>query len=534
MSEKVTSVTNADLLNTVLDYYLESNGVKDTNVHDCNEEQLQPTEHAKYLLSDRNVTNDEYFLVSRSALQNICLGILQHQSDCGSAIHITEITRFGHVGKVKFVCHQNHTLKMDTSPHIEGGKYLANMQIMHGVYASGLRYIQYERFCQSAMFGQIAESTFLNLHDIYCDVTKAIREESVIEARQVEELTTIQESEDHNYEYKGIGILTDARHGTRRNAKHSDVIALGNKCHKVVGAVTVTKDDDSVSQRHELYGVRQLYQEFDNYGLSVHVHGHDRNASVNKYLRVEQPCIENANDTWHATKGIAKQLKHIVTGPKRKHGITWHDQLRDKAASIKTHAYYAMKHCSGSGPKLRSILDNTTAHYQNKHEHCLPNSRCKTEEYYIPSKVIITDSAAASILTKAIHSLQVYKTPEDFVHCRDTHYVESFNNACLIYHDKRISFGTPEYLRRTNMAILDWNENVDREYTSISMWEDPRNPRRQSGKKNLKPKTYNFKANHGCYVPGFHLSTSKIYICVILFVHVPTMTLVNITHRLRI
>ena len=39
------------------------------------------------------------------------------------------------------------------------------------------------------------------------------------------------------------------------------------------------------------------------------------------------------------------------------------------------------------------------------------------------------------------------------------------------------------------MAILVWNENVDREFSSV---EDVRNPRRQTGKKVLKPKTNNF------------------------------------------
>ena len=42
------------------------------------------------------------------------------------------------------------------------------------------------------------------------------------------------------------------------------------------------------------------------------------------------------------------------------------------------------------------------------------------------------------------------------------------------------------------MEILDWNENVDREFSSVSLVEDVRNPRRQTGKKVLKLKTNNF------------------------------------------
>ena len=111
--------------------------------------------------------------------------------------------------------------------------------------------------------------------------------------------------------------------------------------------------------------------------------------------------------------------------------------------------------------------------------------------------MILKDSSAVSLLQRAIQNPQIYKSPNDYVHCMDTHYVESFNNACLIFHDKRISFGTTEYVRRTHMAVLDWNENVDRDFTSISQIEDPKNPRRILGKKALVTKTFNLNQLFG-------------------------------------
>ena len=68
--------------------------------------------------------------------------------------------------------------------------------------------------------------------------------------------------------------------------------------------------------------------------------------------------------------------------------------------------------------------------------------------------------------------------------------MESYNNATLVYHDKRISFGEKEYKRRTYLSVLDWNENLDRDYTSVSEWEDAKAPR--TGRKNLKPKSFTF------------------------------------------
>ncbi|KAI8503775.1 Orexin receptor type 2 [Branchiostoma belcheri] len=78
---------------------------------------------------------------------------------------------------------------------------------------------------------------------------------------------------------------------------------------------------------------------------------------------------------------------------------------------------------------------------------------------------------------------------------KDTHYVESFNNALLIYHDKRICFGLESYLMRINLAVLDWNENVDRDHTSEWECEDATDPRRRENMKQLVEKKYIFRKN---------------------------------------
>lgn len=59
-----------------------------------------------------------------------------------------------------------------------------------------------------------------------------------------------------------------------------------------------------------------------------------------------------------------------------------------------------------------------------------------------------------------------------------------------IYQDKRIAFGDMQYNARSNLAVLQCNENVDRDFTSISNQRNTRPPRSQRGKKNYKQKTF--------------------------------------------
>jgi hypothetical protein len=44
----------------------------------------------------------------------------------------------------------------------------------------------------------------------------------------------------------------------------------------------------------------------------------------------------NSYDTWHGTKGVAKAMKSIASGPKRDVGNKWFTQLSDKCVSHRT------------------------------------------------------------------------------------------------------------------------------------------------------------------------------------------------------
>ena len=99
---------------------------------------------------------------------------------------------------------------------------------------------------------------------------------------------------DHDKVISGINILTDARHSWRKNAKFSDVVCLGSRTHKVLKLETISKEDDFCSQRHELIGVKRIYQYFDSQSIAVKTHAHDNNSSVSKFIRTERQPTENA------------------------------------------------------------------------------------------------------------------------------------------------------------------------------------------------------------------------------------------------
>ena len=136
------------------------------------------------------------------------------------------------------------------------------------------------------------------------------------------------------------------------------------------------------------------------------------------------------------------------------------------------------------------MLDNIVCHYKNEHQSCLQESRCRRDSQYQASKFIITCPHAESLLVKFIRGLNLYKRPDRYKDCKDTAYVESFNRAIKLYHSKDVHFSDEEYNMRTQLAILCWNENVDRPYTSITHENTSKAKR---CRKVLKPKTYKFR-----------------------------------------
>ena len=208
-------------------------------------------------------------------------------------------------------------------------------------------------------------------------------------------------------------------------------------------------------------------------------------------MREERPSPFNQNDPWHAGKSILRAVQAVGKGTVRTHNIKWNEQLSDKASGCKTAVGYAIRNCANDPANLRAQIDNIPCHYSNDHRQCSEQARCRTDPNYEPSKDLITDEGALVMLQNVLRHCVVYTNAQDYVHAIDTYYVESYNNVLNVYHDKRIVFGTIQYKMRTDLTTLDWNENVNRDYTSV--WQPPRGAGKP--KKNYQSKKFNFKQN---------------------------------------
>jgi hypothetical protein len=472
--------TNGTILETVLDFWIQH--------HTQQKEKVSP-----HVPLDRTETKQDMYIVTDSSLKKFLELSDDHARYCPKPLRITKTNYRGHVVVCRLACtsKKGHTYLWSSSPKLPGNMYLVNARVQHALIFSGMLPCHYTRFVKGAGIGQIGDQ---NRRQFFGEYKTFIHQEyeQTTEDALVEEVASYGE----NNEVEGrkmIDIATDARHGWRKNAKDTSVVAIGDNSHKVLQCVHVTKEMDHVSQRHEKLGTEKIYMFLETKDINVRIHAHDRNMAINKWVKTHSPPVINQNDTWHGVKAMKKSVSAISSGPKYKHANTWHVELSDKVEPLATHTHWAIRNCNKDAGQLRGYLDNTAKHYMNIHDNCHPSSRCKQDPNYEPSNIILENPTAEKLLTTTIKSSTVYKYAEDFVYGKDTYYVESFNNVMNIFQDKRIAFGDAQYNTRAEMAVCHWNENVDRAYTSVWNPKTPKAPRRKKGKKNYTKCTFNYR-----------------------------------------
>ena len=373
---------------------------------------------------------------------------------------------------------------------------MINYKIVHAYLCFGMLPCQYEKFSNFADIGLTKEEFRAAAVPSYSHVVNTLKNESMRNAMKEEKDKTDNSAENRK------AIMTDARHGCRKNSYHSDVLALGIESHKVIAHQLVTKNDERCSQKHELHDTKEIYETSGTTNIKVKEHAHDRNSSISKFLCDDKPEVQDSYDSWHSAKEVRKNVAKITKEARKNIGVTWHPELSDKSAGIKTHVYWAMKNCGGVEHNIISAIENVSSHCQNQHANCHATSRCK-DPGYVPSRTILTSPDAVRLFEKSLRSFYIYKHPEKYVNCRDMHYIESCNNTFLIYVDKRIHFGIKMHELRTSLAVLDGNEHVDRPFTTLSTPVRAENPRRRAPSKVLTKKTFNFVVKYVTDISSF-------------------------------
>ncbi|CAH3139418.1 unnamed protein product [Pocillopora meandrina] len=122
------------------------------------------------------------------------------------------------------------------------------------------------------------------------------------------------------------------------------------------------------------------------------------------------------------------------------------------------------------------------------------------------SKKLLTKPEVVATCREVIMGTSIYRHASDYMrvrainelnkfifHAGKHYWIESLHSVMLIYAAKRIHYGDDTYNMCMELAILDWNENVNREASSLQMYQHTRHPNRLAETRVLTSKTFNFR-----------------------------------------
>ena len=480
--------TNTSVFSFLLDFFLDRS---DESLLNNEKDSASPAPcssmTSKERVGDQRNNADQYhpslFVGEQEQISSLTTSLHMHSTVCHERLNVLSSCMNGHVFVVCFQCSAGHVVSWTSSSSF-GEEFLVNDRLYLAYICSGMLPCQYKKNSEFACIGKMSDRFLDKRLPRFSAVVSFHRTHSLIRALAEEKALSERSG------VEGISVMSDARHACRKNSYHTDHVTLGQKSHKVVDLQHVTKENDVCTQRHEKLGCDMMYDAMNTSGVSIDEHVHDRNVTVNKIIK--QKGVRNVNERWHAGKSIKSGMQKLGQGTKQTSGKTWHPQLSDKVSAVRDHVYWSIDNCDGDKDRLRHLLDTCVPHFQNVHDQCDASSACRRANY-IPSLTVITSPVAAELLTNFLHKHVVYKNAEDYAVPRDTYYVESFNNVCLVYLPKRIHIQSHvHYDMRMGLAVLDWNEHVDREATSHNDRQSAEHYRRRRGTRVLKKKSFGF------------------------------------------
>nr|XP_033487569.1 vomeronasal type-2 receptor 1-like [Epinephelus lanceolatus] len=209
--------------------------------------------------------------------------------------------------------------------------------------------------------------------------------------------------------------------------------------------VQVTKASSSAAM--EPVGFRRWLDYLLEEGVEVEVVTTDRSPSIRKIMREDYPDIHHEFDIWHVVKGLMKKLLAVSNRKDNRDLQPW-------IKSICNHLWYACASCGGDpeedgGEKTCQHADLSPEQQRRK-------------------RWIKKDSPAFKILSSIALDKGLMKDLTHMALFKHTGKLEVFHASLLKYTEKRLHFHYSSMRARTQLAIMDHIENVQREQATTA------------------------------------------------------------------
>ncbi|XP_063076993.1 uncharacterized protein LOC134466993 [Engraulis encrasicolus] len=196
-------------------------------------------------------------------------------------------------------------------------------------------------------------------------------------------------------------------------------------------------------------------------GVNIGVLTTDRSPSIRKLMKDNYSNIQQELDPWHVCKSLKKRL---VTASNKKENKILQPWIR----SITNHMYWSCSTSKGDKEECQRRWKSLLYHIRGIHrwEEEDAEHRCyhppPTEEEQRRKMWLETDSPAFQALTGLVMDKNLLRDLRQMTLFKHTGSLEVYHSVILKYAEKRLHFSYDSMRARSQLAILDHNNNLER------------------------------------------------------------------------
>jgi len=257
-----------------------------------------------------------------------------------------------------------------------------------------------------------------------------------------------------------VTLCGDARYDSPGfSAKYATYLVQEVESKKIIALEVGMKGQVKSSGQMEVNACERLIKYLVSVGLNIRVFATDRSTTIRTMMAAVFPWIRHQFDIWHFSKGIKKRMFKsfkLVSCPNMK---LWQK-------SVLNMIWWSISSSIGNAPLARQKILSILHHTANVHT--FPSftlfKKCQHSKIVEPRPWIKAGSFEMKKLRQAIlgsngKNLDDLEMMDEFVHTSD---LESLNSLILKYCSKTHSYSWLGMLIRTCLAVLDFNNNINR------------------------------------------------------------------------
>ena len=410
----------------------------ETDTETDEESEKSPAKQRKFIVFEENL--DKLFVTC---------------STCSKPV--TEISKslLGSMVVVHSLCSDGHQNKWQSQPTIDS-KIGGNVLLAGAILFSGNSFQNISSLARCLNLAFIGKSRFYDIQKefLFPVVDKAWRDHQENLLEKIKKIPKL--------DICGDGRCDSPGHC----AKYGTYTVMSEGSNEILEFEVVQVTEVSSSNAMEAEGCNRVLNNLKDKGVSVRCLTTDRHTTITSEMRKKHSEIIHQYDVWHLSKWVVKKL---TKKSKKKE----YQDLSAWIQSVSSHFWWSVATCEGSYDVLIEKWTSVVHHVGNKHswrgakhfKKCAHNPLSRRE---VKEKLWLKPGTAAHVaLEEVVFNKKLLKDLKLVTEFHHTGNLEVYHSMMLKYCPKRQHFSHEGMNARTQLAVLDHNQNCARKQAVV-------------------------------------------------------------------